>query len=188
MTLSGMPVTMLNGFGCPECGGTCGQTTLGVTSSTSVDQIKSFFMGKGPNGIDKYIKHRKDIGLYRNPGEQHYAVVKKGDTIGKVVGLNSKANWAKLESGSWVSLAPGVIEDYYTVELTTAPPKSVTDAVGREAEKVVDAVADVLPLTTIKVLVGVAVVVGLGIVAYKLFPEETKGAFQSGKKKLKAAA
>jgi|GEM_PF-3469490 len=185
MNLSGMTVTMLNGFGCPECGGTC--LSLGVTATTSIDQIKAYFMGKGPNGIDKYIKHMQDIGLYHNPGEEKFATVKKGDTIGKVIGLNSKGNWAKLDSGAWVSLAPGVIDNYYTVELTTAPPTSASEAVGREADKVVDAVADALPLTTIKILLGAAVVLGIGIVAYKLFPEETKGAFQSGKKKLKAA-
>lgn len=188
-TLAGLPITMLSGMGCAECGGTCGRSVagLGVTSATSIDQIKAFFIGKGPNGVDKYIKHTKDIGLYHNPGEAYYAIVKKGDTIGKVVGLNSKGNWAKLESGAWVSLAPGVIENYYTVELTTPPPKSVADAVGREAEKVVDAIPFIPSLTTIKVLLGVAVVLGVGIVAYKLFPEETKGAFKSAKGKLKTA-
>lgn len=177
-TLAGLPITMLSGIGCPDCGGTC---SLGNKPMT-IDELKSFFIGK-----DKYIKHTKDIGLYKNPGEAYYAVVKAGDTIGKVVGLNSKGNWAKLESGAWVSLAPGVIEGYHTVILTTPPPKSVTDAVSREAERVVDAIVEVLPMTKIKLLLGAVVIVGLSIVAYKLFPEETKGAFQAGKKKLKTA-
>lgn len=186
-TLAGLPVTMLNGLGCPDCAGTCNTARLGVTSSVSLADLKAFFMGKGPKGFDKYIKHTSDVGVYRNPGEERYSTVKKGETIGKVIALNSKGNWAKLESGSWVSLAPGVINGYYTVELSTPPPKSVTDAVGREADKVVDAVADALPLTTIKVVLAI-VLIGAGVVvAYKMFPEETKGAFSSAKKKLKAA-
>ncbi len=180
-TLAGMPITMLSGFGCAECGGSC---TLGATT---IEDVKNFFMGNGPNGLPKYVKHVKNIGLYKNPGEAMYTHVKAGDTIGRVVGINAKGNWAKLESGDWINLSPGVIEGYHIVYLSTAPPKSVSDAVGREAEKVVDAVADALPLTQLKWILGIAVVAGLAIVSYKLFPEETKGAFKSTKAKLKAA-
>lgn len=185
MTLAGLPITMLSGFGCPDCGGTCGQSV--ALGATSIEDLKKFFTGKGENGYDKYIKHIKDIGVYHNPGEAPFKVVPKNDTIGKVIAFNSKGNWAKLEDGSWVNMAPGVIEGYYVVELRTAPPKSVTDAVTREAERAADAVADILPLSQLKWVLGIAVVVGLGIVAYKLFPEETKGAFSAGKKKLNAA-
>ncbi len=77
-----------------------------------------------------------------------------------------------------------MIDGYYTVELSTPPAKTVTEAVTREAEKVVDAIPFLPSLTTIKVLVGGAAILVAGVVIYKVFPEESKGAASDLKKKI----
>lgn len=149
--LNGMPITMLNGLGC-DCGVRC---VAGLGTVTRSD-IEKFFIGPS-----KYVKNTQRVSVYRNPGEVAFKTVDENDTIGRVVSLNEKGNWARLDDGNWISLAPSIIDHYYTVILTTPPPKSVSEAVGREIENI-----PFLPSSgTVKlILVTVLVVAGAVIV------------------------
>ena len=147
-----MPITMLNGLGCGRCGSLC---LNGFGTVTRAD-VEKFFIGPM-----KYTKNTQRVSVYKNPGEAAFKTVDENDTIGKVVSLNEKGNWAKLEDGNWISLAPSIVDHYYTVILTTPPPKSVSEAVGRE----IDNIPFLPSATTVKlILVTVLVVAGAVIV------------------------
>lgn len=91
-------------------------------------QARDFFVGPG-----KFTKNTKGTYIYSKPGSSPISTVKANDTIGKVIGVNSTGTWGQLENGNWIFLENSM----YTVILTVEPPKSVGDAVGREAVNVV---------------------------------------------------
>lgn len=169
--MNGMPITMLEGIptlrgfgcaacnlrglGCPGCGGRCqqqqvmGMGALGVT----LDEVKKFFIGPL-----RYVKNTKETPVYKAAGQAPYKTVAANNTIGKIVNINSKGNWGILENGDWILLS----DTMYTVDLTTPPPTSVSDAIGREAQKITDYLpskATLMFIGTVVAIVGVAVIV-----------------------------
>lgn len=164
--MNGMPITMLNGVGCPGCGGTCNTLSLSGLGATR-SEIEEFFIGK-----NKYVKNTKPTSVYKNPGEAPFKTISPNNTIGRVVELNSKANWGKLDDGNWISLAPGTIDSYFTVILTTPPPKSIIDAVTRE----IDNIPFLPSAATIKLIAGAVIVVGVVILVMKFKPSQKAAA------------
>jgi hypothetical protein len=171
-----MPITMLNGMGCPDCdnyaraiewrrapfqkSGAAGMGALGVTR----EEVYNFFVGP-----KKWTKNTKPTNLYVNPGEAPVSVIPALEAF-FIVDINQSANWGKLSTGKWVHLA----DSMFTVILDVTPPTSVSDAVGREAEKVVDAAEriynaiPILPsITTLKTLLWVGAGVGVVILLAK---------------------
>lgn len=155
--MNGIPITMLNGLGlslgCPDCGGTC----LGAVP---IDEVKKFFIG--PN---KYVKSTKSTPVYKAAGEAPYKTVSANDTIGKVVNINSKGNWGILENGDWILLS----DSMYTVYLTVPPPTSISDAVGRELEKI-----PFLPsAATLKLILWAGIIIGGAVIVSRFVPAKT---------------
>ncbi len=127
----------------------CTPSPLGAISRSQVEQ---FFIGP-----DKYVRNTKPTPVYPKPGEAAVKTVPAGENMGRVAGLNQAATWAKLDSGLWIYLT----DSMYTVTLSTPPPNSLLDAVGREAEKV-----GAFALT--KILLPVALTVGVILVAVEI--------------------
>lgn len=144
-----MPITMLNGLACPGCGGKCGQPVR-MLGAVSRDEVVKFFVGN-----KKWTKNTKPTNVYLTPGESAVRVIKPNDSF-KIVGINEKANWGKLSTGEWVVLA----DSMYTVYLDTEPPKSITDAVTREAERAYDA----LPLLPSFKTTVIIAAIGVGVI------------------------
>lgn len=46
--------------------------------------------------LDRYLKAKTNVGLFRNPGQAPFKVITAGQTIGRVTGLNAAKNWIKL--------------------------------------------------------------------------------------------
>jgi len=114
-------VTPLYGLGC-DC-----QKQLGATLTKA--QVEAFFIGK-----NKYVRNTKPTPLYKAPGEAPFSTIGPNENMGMVVGINTKGNWGKLDSGYWILLA----DSMYTVILSVPPPTSIVDAVGREVKKVAE--------------------------------------------------
>lgn len=97
--MNGMPITMLNGLGCMQCGGSCSlgavadydQITIGGKTYT-VNQI-----------IDKTVVAGKDVTLYSNPSGKGSVVgtVKSGQPIGIVYSYIKPSN-ATSDGRSWL--------------------------------------------------------------------------------------
>jgi len=124
-------------------------------------------------GDGKFIYSTKDTPVYHNPGEAPFKTVNANDTIGKVESVNAKGNWLKLRTDQYNPSGGYVLtgDSMYTAILTTEAPKDTIDAVGREAEKVVKAVAEtvsnVIP-TWLKIAVIVILVVVLIAVFFRI--------------------
>lgn len=89
--LSGMPITMLNGLGCPDCGGTC--KPLG--SVIDYDVIRIGGGNYTANQIvDKTIVANRETKLYSNASGKGtvVGVVKIGQPIGKVYSYLKPSN------------------------------------------------------------------------------------------------
>jgi hypothetical protein len=114
----------LYGLGC-ACEKPISISGLGVTLTRQ--QVENFFIG--PN---KYVRNTRETPLYKNPGEAPFTTVDANDNMGKVVRINDNLKWGKLDSGYWIFLA----DSMYTIYLTTPPPTSIVDAVGRELKNV----------------------------------------------------
>ncbi|HMG94357.1 MAG TPA: hypothetical protein VK589_30060 [Chryseolinea sp.] len=159
--LNGMPITMLNGLGCAECSGRC----LDGLGAASRADIEKFFVG-----TNKYVKNTKPINVFKNPGDAPLKTVAPNDTIGKVVSLNDKGNWAKLDDGNWISLTGTYADSFYTVILTTPPPKSISEAVGREIDNI-----PFLPSAgTIKLVIVTVLVVAVAVIVTRFKPSPSK--------------
>lgn len=161
--MNGMPITMLNGMGCADCGGTCSRPlgSLRGLGAITRSEIEQFFIGK-----NKYVKNTRPTPVYKAPGEAPFKTVAPNDTIGMVVSFNDKANWAKLSDGNWINTAAGAIDSFYTVILTTPPPTSVSDAVGRELDKI----PFIPSAATLKLILWAVVIGGAAILVMRVSP------------------
>lgn len=114
---------------------------LGITKA----EIEAFFIGP-----KKYVRNTKETPLYKAPGEAPFTTIAPNANMGMVVGINTKGNWGKLDSGYWILL----VDSMYTVTLSVPPPTSIVDAVGREVKKVAE-------FSLQKILVPVALTAGV---------------------------
>lgn len=89
--MNGMPITMLNGLGCPDCGGTCGKKPVyGLRGFGAVNDYDTIRIGGGTYTanqlIGKTILANKTTTLYNGASKKSsvYGTVKAGQPIGKV--------------------------------------------------------------------------------------------------------
>lgn len=142
---------MLNGLGCSSCGNTCGMGAI------SLADTEKYFIGN-----KKFVKNTKPTPIYKTAGEAPYKTVSANDTIGKVVKINSNGKWGILENGDWILLA----DSMYTVILTTPPPTSISNAIGREIEKI-----PFLPSAdTLKLIMWTGIVLGTAVIVSRFKP------------------
>lgn len=132
-----------NYLGCP-----CQEQGLGAVTKA---QVEAFFIGP-----TKYVRNSKQTNIYPAPGQAAVKVIGANDNMGQVVGVNQAGTWGKLDSGFWIFLE----DSMYTVNLSTPPPNSLLDAVGREVEN--------LALYSFKKLLPVLIGVGVVLVAVNL--------------------
>lgn len=119
-----------NYLGCP-----CQEQGLGAVTKA---QVETFFIG--PN---KYVRNSRGTNIYPAPGQAPVKVISANDNMGQVVGVNQAGTWGKLDSGLWIYFE----DTMYTVNLSTPPPNSLVDAVGREVENLaVFSLSKIMPL------------------------------------------
>lgn len=111
-------------------------------------EIVAFFVGK-----NKWTKNTKPTPVYKQPGGAPVRTIPANDSF-KIERINSKGNWGILNTGEWVLLA----DSMYTVILTVEPPANIVEALGREAEKAIDAIP-FLPSFRVMVLIAIVAVV-----------------------------
>ena len=118
-------MSLVNRLGCSCQDNRVSLSGVGITKA----EVEAFFIGR-----DKYVRNTKETPLYKAPGEAPFTTIAPNENMGMVVGINTKGNWGKLDSGYWILLA----DSMYTVTLSVPPPTSIYDAVGREVKKVAE--------------------------------------------------
>lgn len=121
---------------------------LGLTKA----QVEAFFIG--PN---KYVRNTKATNIYVKPGEAAFRTIGPNENMGMVKGINQAGTWGQLDSGYWIWLE----DSMYTVNLTTPPPNSLFDAVGREVKELSVNVLELVGPILLKAGIGVAVAFGV---------------------------
>lgn len=171
-------VGTLTGLGCAgNAGCNCGGNTSmvhGLGTITRAD-IEKFFIGP-----DLYTRSTIKVGVYNNPGEDAAKWINANDVIGKVVALNSAGNWAKLDNGQWISLAPSIVDHYYTTELSkyVAPTvKEVAKDVVEYDKSIINKAVDAIPFLpsadTLKLILWAALAVGGAIIITRVWPRQS---------------
>jgi len=176
---------MLNGFnglGCgPNMGCSCQfkqfQGFAGLGALTEAD-FKKFFIGD-----NLYTRSTIKVAVYTDPGAAPLKFVNAGEVLGKVTGFNSKLNWAKLDDGNWISLAPSIVDHYYTTKLDKYVPDTPSaiakDAVQTTKDVVSDAY-DAIPFlpsaATLKLVLWAGLAVGGAILVTRFWPKEKHAA------------
>jgi hypothetical protein len=46
--------------------------------------------------LNKYLKSKKPVGLFKNPGEKPFVIIEPEKSLGRVIGVNQGKNWLKL--------------------------------------------------------------------------------------------
>jgi len=103
-------------------------TFRGLGKVLTRTEVENFFIG-----TNKYTRNTKPTPIYDAPGGAAIQTIAPNENMGKVVYINAGLNWGKLDNGKWIYLA----DSMYTDILTVPPPTSITNALSREAEKVV---------------------------------------------------
>lgn len=111
MTLAGMPITMLNGFGCAECGGTCA-SSLGAVNDYDVIRIggSNYTVNQI---LDKTIIANKQTKLYSsaNKNSTVKGTVQAGKPIGKVYSYLKPSQTA--DGNSWLMFEDGYLNYFF---------------------------------------------------------------------------
>lgn len=134
----------------------------GLGETDAYREALNVFVGPG-----KYVKSTVKTYVYSSPGGPVVRTVEPTDTIGKVVHVNEKGNWGKLEDGAWINFKP----EMFTVFLSVPPPTGVIDAVGRE-------VVNLAEWTGLDKVLKVVGIVGVGVVGYLIWKEVKKNKTQ----------
>jgi hypothetical protein len=144
--MKGMPITMLNGFGCAQCGGTCNKPAVmglrGLGAVADYDQIKIGGRTYTVNQlIGKSVRAYKDTPVYSgNKGTPKVVgTVKNGEIIGVVA---SYARPEQANGKSWLMFEKGYNVVYWVPNeavtdagLDQQGTKTVTDELKAEADK-----------------------------------------------------
>ncbi len=131
--MNGMPITMLNGIGCAECGGTCGQKPLsGLQNDLAIARAnrRNFFSGLGAVSdydiirvgggnytvnqvIDKTILANRQTKLYSSASltSTTKGMVQAGKPIGKVYSYIKPSQSS--DGNSWLMFEDGYLNFFF---------------------------------------------------------------------------
>jgi hypothetical protein len=103
-------VIYANGLGCASCGGGC-----------SLQGLEQY--------INNYVRSSQAVPMYNNPGEAPFYTKPANRYIGRIVALNQKQNWARINDGArefWILFNnPSIYTFKPSVELTAAQIEEV---------------------------------------------------------------